>query len=100
MGLYEASQLSIEGEDILDQAADFSAKQLNGSLPRLDNHHQAKVISNTQRHPQHKSLAKFMAKNFLSDYNGPNANALQELAKMDFNMSPSMYQKEMLQVSK
>ncbi|KAF5955990.1 hypothetical protein HYC85_008846 [Camellia sinensis] len=30
MGLYEASQLSIEGEDILDQAADFSAQQLNG----------------------------------------------------------------------
>ncbi|CAL5384418.1 unnamed protein product [Camellia sinensis] len=100
MGLYEASQLSIEGEDILDQAADFSAQQLNGWLTRLDNHHQAKVISNTLGHPQHKSLAKFMAKNFLSDYNGPNANVLQELAKMDFNMSPSMYQKEMLQVSK
>ncbi|GMP44423.1 hypothetical protein CsSME_00013360 [Camellia sinensis var. sinensis] len=100
MGLYEASQLSIEGEDILDQAADFSAQQLNGWLTRLDNHHQAKVISNTLGHPQHKSLAKFMAKNFLSDYNGPNANVLQELAKMDFNMSRSMYQKEMLQVSK
>ncbi|CAL5344728.1 unnamed protein product [Camellia sinensis] len=100
MGLYEASQLSIEGEDILDQAADFSAQLLNGWLTRLDNHHQAKVISSTLGHPQHKSLAKFMAKNFLSDYNGPNANALQELAKMDFNMSPSMYQKEMLQVSK
>ncbi|GMP75113.1 hypothetical protein CsSME_00032317 [Camellia sinensis var. sinensis] len=90
----------IEGEDILDQAADFSAQQLNGWLTHLDNHHQAKVISNTLRHPQHKSLAKFMAKNFLSDYNGPNANVLQELAKIDFNMSPSMYQKEMLQVSK
>lgn len=25
MGLYEASQLSIEGEDILDQATEFSA---------------------------------------------------------------------------
>ncbi|CAL5408565.1 unnamed protein product [Camellia sinensis] len=88
------------GEDILDQAADFSAQQLNGWLTRLDNHHQAKVISITLRHPQHTSLAKFMAKNFLSDYNGPNANVLQELAKMDFNMSPSVYQKEMLQVSK
>ncbi|CAL5408281.1 unnamed protein product [Camellia sinensis] len=87
MGLYEASQLSIEGEDVLDQAADFSAQQLNGWLTHLDDHHQAKVICNTLGHPQHKSLAKFMAKNFLNDYNGPNANVLQELAKMDFNVS-------------
>ncbi|THG09079.1 hypothetical protein TEA_016783 [Camellia sinensis var. sinensis] len=35
MGLYEASQLSIEGEDILDQAADFSAQQLNGCYMKL-----------------------------------------------------------------
>lgn len=32
MGLYDASQLSIEGEDILDQAAEFSTQLLDQCL--------------------------------------------------------------------
>ncbi|CAL5345881.1 unnamed protein product [Camellia sinensis] len=70
MSLYEASQLSIEGEDILDQAADFSTRVLNGLMPHLS-HHQARVVSNTLGNPHHKSLARFMARDFLSDYTNP-----------------------------
>ncbi|KAI8000366.1 hypothetical protein LOK49_LG09G01721 [Camellia lanceoleosa] len=101
MSLYEASQLSIEGEDILDQAADFSTRVLNGSMPHLS-HHQARVVSNTLGNPHHKSLARFMARDFLSDYTNPSEweNVLQELAKMDFNMVQFTHQKEILQVSK
>ncbi|KAF5944317.1 hypothetical protein HYC85_018394 [Camellia sinensis] len=101
MSLYEASQLSIEGEDILDQAADFSTRVLNGLMPHLS-HHQARVVSNTLGNPSHKSLARFMARDFLSDYTNPSEweNVLQELAKMDFNMVQFTHQKEILQVSK
>ncbi|THG04692.1 hypothetical protein TEA_006512 [Camellia sinensis var. sinensis] len=101
MSLYEASQLSIEGEDILDQAADFSTRVLNGLMPHLS-HHQARVVSNTLGNPHHKSLARFMARDFLSDYTNPSEweNVLQELAKMDFNMVQFTHQKEILQVSK
>ncbi|CBI33220.3 unnamed protein product, partial [Vitis vinifera] len=100
MGLYEASQLSI-GEDILEEAGNFSSLLLNACLQHLD-HHQAAVVKNTLEHPHHKSLARFMTKNFLTDFQGTNGwiNALQELAKIDFNMVKSVHQKEMLQISK
>ncbi|WJZ96168.1 hypothetical protein VitviT2T_014880 [Vitis vinifera] len=60
------------------------------------------VVKNTLQHPHHKSLARFMTKNFLTDFQGTNGwiNALQELAKIDFNMVKSVHQKEMLQISK
>lgn len=100
MGLYEASQLSI-GEDILEEAGNFSSLLLNACLQHLDRH-QAAVVKNTLEHPHHKSLARFMTKNFLTDFQGTNGwiNALQELAKIDFNMVKSVHQKEMLQISK
>ncbi|WJZ96188.1 hypothetical protein VitviT2T_014898 [Vitis vinifera] len=100
MGLYEASQLSI-GEDILEEAGNFSSLLLNACLQHLDRH-QAAVVKNTLEHPHHKSWARFMTKNFLTDFQGTNGwiNALQELAKIDFNMVKSVHQKEMLQISK
>eukprot|EP00261_Vitis_vinifera_P032725 XP_019073968.1 PREDICTED: (3S,6E)-nerolidol synthase 1, chloroplastic-like isoform X1 [Vitis vinifera] len=57
MGLYEASQLSI-GEDILEEAGNFSSLLLNACLQHLD-HHQAAVVKNTLEHPHHKSLARW-----------------------------------------
>ena len=101
MGLYEASKLGTDKEDILDHASDFSAQHLNELMTNLD-HRQARVVSNTLRHPYHKSLARFMTKNYFSDYEGPNEwiNVLQEVAKMDFKAVKSTYQKEILQVCK
>ncbi|XP_057463902.1 (3S,6E)-nerolidol synthase 1, chloroplastic-like [Actinidia eriantha] len=75
MALYEASQPSIEREEIHDQAAEFSYQLLDSWM--------ARVVSHTLRHPYQKSLAKFMARNFLTDYKGQNKweDTLQELAK-------------------
>ncbi|WJZ96177.1 hypothetical protein VitviT2T_014888 [Vitis vinifera] len=57
MGLYEASQLSI-GEDILEEAGNFSSLLLNACLQHLDRH-QAAVVKNTLEHPHHKSWARW-----------------------------------------
>lgn len=107
MGLYEASKLSGEGENVLDEAGNFSANLLNEWMKnkhdKLDHHYQAKVVENTLVYPHHKSLPRFMAKTlFLSNYHGENGwiHVLQELAIMDFNMVQSLYQKEIVQVSK
>ncbi|KAM1959644.1 hypothetical protein FF1_005093 [Malus domestica] len=103
MSLYEASQLSIEGEVVLEEAGKFSGHFLNSSLSHLD-HHQARVVGNTLRNPHHKSLAPFMAKNFfVSSFQGTNnrwLNILQTVAKTDLNMVQSLHQKEVAQVSK
>ncbi|KAL5774682.1 hypothetical protein ACOSP7_012239 [Xanthoceras sorbifolium] len=102
MGLFEASQLSISGEDVLNEAEEITAKFLNEWLMHLDNY-QATVVGNTLRYPHHKSLPRFVAKNlFLSNYQGENGwiHVLQEPAKIDFNVVQSLHQKEIVQVSK
>ncbi|KAH7567746.1 hypothetical protein JRO89_XS07G0137900 [Xanthoceras sorbifolium] len=102
MGLFEASQLSISGEDVLNEAEEITAKFLNEWLMHLDNY-QATVVGNTLRYPHHKSLLRFVAKNlFLSNYQGENGwiHVFQELAKIDFNVVQSLHQKEIVQVSK
>ncbi|KAH7856350.1 hypothetical protein Vadar_000508 [Vaccinium darrowii] len=100
MALYEASQLSIKGEDMLDQAADYSAILLDGLMMNLDPC-QARLVDSTLRHPHHKSLARFTARNYVRDYKGINGwvNRLQELATMDFEMVQSTHKREILQVS-
>ncbi|KAK7836595.1 (3S,6E)-nerolidol synthase 1 [Quercus suber] len=56
-GLYEASQLSIEGEDILDEAGEFSRQYLTEWATHLD-HQEVILITDTLKNPHHKSLAR------------------------------------------
>lgn len=103
MEVYEASQLSIAGEEVLDEAGHFSAKMLNECMTHLD-HSQALAIGNTLRHPYHKSLPRFMAKEvFLGNFQGERGwmlHVLKEIAKNDFNMVQALHQKEIIQVTK
>lgn len=103
MGLYEASQVIVEGEDVLEEAGNFSGRILNLLMNTFDSdHHEAKIVRHTLRHPYHKSLARSTAKEFMRNNSvGLNAcgNVLQELAKMDFNMVQSIHQKELLEIS-
>ncbi|KAJ0019011.1 hypothetical protein Pint_10822 [Pistacia integerrima] len=101
MGLYEASHLSIDGEDVLDEAGDFSVKLLTERVKNLD-HYQARIVENTLAHPFHKSLARLMAKNlFVSKFPSKNkwTHVFEDLAKIDFNLVQSLHQKEMVKTS-
>lgn len=101
MGLYEASHLSIDGEDVLDEAGDFCVKLLTERVKNLD-HYQARIVENTLAHPFHKSLARLTAKNlFVSNFQSKNewTHVFEDLAKIDFNLVQSLHQKEMVQVS-
>ncbi|OAY26031.1 probable terpene synthase 13 [Manihot esculenta] len=102
LGLYEASQLSIGGEDhILDEAGDYSYRLLNSWVTQLDDN-QARAVEKTLEYPHHKSLARFMAKHFITDFQGGNGwmNELQQLAKLDFKSVQSQYQQEILEISR
>ncbi|KAL4629312.1 hypothetical protein ACB092_05G296900 [Castanea dentata] len=85
MELYDASEVSINEEDILDEAKDFT-----------------RFILNTLEHPYHKSLPRFMAKDLPDNFKGARSwvKHLQELAKMDFKMVQSIHQQELLQIFK
>lgn len=58
--VYEASRLSMEAADALDEAGKLSSDLLNRSLSYLGPH-QARVVGNTLEYPHHKSLATFIA---------------------------------------
>ncbi|CAK7351761.1 unnamed protein product [Dovyalis caffra] len=101
MSLYEASQLSIKGEDVLDEARDYSYQLLSSSIGNLD-YNQARLVRNSLDHPHHKSLASFMVKNFVNDWDEKNGwiNVLQELAKIEFKMVQSQHQNEVNEIAK
>ena len=101
IGLYEATQLSIEREYVLEEAELFSGQLLNASLARLDNV-RARFVANALENPCHKSLAKFTAKGlFDGTHQSVNEwiNVLQGLAKVEFNKGQSLHRKEIVQIS-
>ncbi|KAL1289381.1 hypothetical protein HN51_057666 [Arachis hypogaea] len=111
MELYEASQISIKGEDMVDEAGEFSCKFLKERLAYLDNDDdEAKFVRSTIENPFHKSLPMFTARDFLRNFHGGmNSNnnnddewfgSLKALAKMDFTLLQRLHQQEIIQISK
>ncbi|KAG6755903.1 hypothetical protein POTOM_039311 [Populus tomentosa] len=99
VSLYEASQLSIRGEDVLDEAGDYSYQLLRSSLTHLDNN-QARLVRNSLDHPHHKSLASFTAKYYFNDELKGWISELQELAKTECERVQSQHQHEIVEILK
>ncbi|RWR97874.1 S-+-linalool synthase [Cinnamomum micranthum f. kanehirae] len=101
MSLYEASEVAIQGEDILDEANDFAKKSLFASLTSVESS-QTSIIRHALENPFHMSLPRFSTKHHLKNLRGNDVNtkSLQELAKLDFNIVQLMHQEELKQVSK
>ncbi|XP_019426256.1 PREDICTED: (3S,6E)-nerolidol synthase 1 isoform X3 [Lupinus angustifolius] len=102
--LYEASHLSIAGEDILDEAEQFSKQVLKERLlgDCFDNH-EAKLIRNTLQHPSHKSLAMLTGREFFGDFHSMNngwLGSFKDFAKIDFSLQQHLHQQEILQISR
>lgn len=101
MSLYEASQLCMHGDDILEEAETFSTHGLTHCLAHLD-HHMVPFVRNTLAHPHHKSVAKFMVPTYFGDIQSTNKwiHVLQDVAKMDFNAAQLLHQDELVQFLK
>nr|XP_017217934.1 PREDICTED: (3S,6E)-nerolidol synthase 1-like [Daucus carota subsp. sativus] len=100
--LYEASQLRIEDEDILDEAEFFSCQLLNERIKFL-NHHEAWSVRNTIAHPLHRSLAGFTKNHFIKDIICGQAGcgkALEELAYLDRAFMQAIYTRELSEFSR
>ncbi|XP_043689739.1 (-)-germacrene D synthase-like [Telopea speciosissima] len=100
LSLYEATHLGIHGEDILDEALEFTTKRLKSIVidlkPPL-----AKQVMNALKQPFHKGLSRVEVRNYISVYQEDkkkNESLLQH-AKLDFNLLQSIYQKELSQLS-
>lgn len=103
--LFEASQLSIAGEYILDEAGEFSRKILRERVTYLDNNiNEAQFVKRTLEHPFHKSLPMFTARNFFGTHlHGTNNiwfGSLKEVAIKDFSLQQCLHNQEIVQISR
>ncbi|XP_054778985.1 (3S,6E)-nerolidol synthase 1-like [Prosopis cineraria] len=101
--LFEASQLSMEGEDDLEEVGNFAYHLLSSWRSRFHDHHEANVIANTLKYPVHKSLPRFTPRSFLfpkSQLDNGWLMPLQNLSQMDTQIVNSINLQEIYAVSK
>ncbi|KAL8495435.1 hypothetical protein ACS0TY_019541 [Phlomoides rotata] len=102
LALYEASHLSMEGEDILHEAAVFSSQHLNAYLISLEDAEHAVMVKNFLQNPQHKMLARFTPENIphFLDVGNTWRNLVEKLAFFESALLEPIHKHEILQVVK
>ncbi|XP_062087434.1 (3S,6E)-nerolidol synthase 1-like [Humulus lupulus] len=103
--LFEASQVRIEGEHVLEEAEVFSGQHLKEWANRNNHTSEARTIQVTLEQPCHKSLARITAPNFLESLFPATRHQgwmtlLLKLATTDFKIVQSIHRMEIVQVSK
>ncbi|XP_029130991.1 probable terpene synthase 11 [Cajanus cajan] len=100
LSLYEASYLGAKGEEILQQAMDFSTAHLHQSLPHLSPE-LGRIVARSLTLPRHLRMARLEAKNYMEEYSQASSQipSLLELAKLDHVMVQMMHQKELAEIS-
>ncbi|XP_059452036.1 probable terpene synthase 12 [Corylus avellana] len=101
LSLYEASYLAFEGESLLDEAMAFTRihlKDLKGDVSRS----MAEQVSHALEVPLHHRMLRLEARWYIEAYNKrEDANSLLlELAKLDFNIVQSVFQRELQDMSR
>ncbi|CAI8586958.1 unnamed protein product [Vicia faba] len=101
LSLYEATQLMVHGEDILEKALAFTKTHLE-FIAIQSSHSLAMQIKYSLRQTLHKNLPRLEALRFISIYEHDPSNnkTLLVLAKLDFNMLQNLHQKEIGNICK
>ncbi|EEF48737.1 Casbene synthase, chloroplast precursor, putative [Ricinus communis] len=102
LSLFEASHLSMHGEDILDEAFAFTKDYLESSAvdqylcPNLQKH-----ITNALEQPFHKGIPRLEARKYIDLYEGDECRneTVLEFAKLDYNRVQLLHQQELSQFS-
>lgn len=104
LALYEAAYMRVEGEDVLDDALEFTKLHLGAILAK---DHFCDSLLRTQieqalKQPLRKRLPRLEAVRYIPIYEQEvNHNeVLLKLAKLDFNILQSMHKKELSQICK
>ncbi|KAK9924603.1 hypothetical protein M0R45_032965 [Rubus argutus] len=103
LSLYEASHLGMPGEDVLEEAKSFSMKNLKKSLTTILNDDTLlKRVEQSLETPVHWRMPRIEALNFINIYQRDDSRnlALLDLAKLDYNLVQSVYQRELKELSR
>lgn len=97
LSLYEATKLRIHGEDVLDQALDFTTTHLVASMASNSSPFFATQIKNALKQSIYRNIPRNEVRHFICLYEQiPSHNGdLLTFAKLDFNLLQKMHQKEL-----
>ncbi|KAL2331648.1 hypothetical protein Fmac_019229 [Flemingia macrophylla] len=101
LSLYEASYLAFEGESLWEEANEFSRTHLMNIVKEgIDGEIGEQVRHVLEGLPYHQNISKLEARWYIDMYNKmeSHSRSLLELAKLDFNIVQSSYQKELQEV--
>ncbi|XP_038718868.1 probable terpene synthase 6 [Tripterygium wilfordii] len=101
LSLYEASHLSIHGEDILDEALEFTRTHLKFFMTQ-SSPHLARHISETLLVPFHKGLPRIEARKYISLYERDDSrnDPILKFAKIDFNRVQLLHKLDLCHLSR
>lgn len=101
LSLYEASHVRIHGEDVLDEALEFTTMHLNSMANNL-NGLMAQEVNHALNQPLHKGMTRLESRYYISMYeHHPLHNkTLLEFAKLDFNFLQSLHKKELKDIAR
>uniref|UniRef100_A0A1W7HBY5 Putative gamma-cadinene synthase n=1 Tax=Scoparia dulcis TaxID=107240 RepID=A0A1W7HBY5_SCODU len=96
LSLYDATQLRIHGEDILEEAVSFAENHLKRMLPRLESPLKDQVKRALEQ-SFYRGVTRIETRNYISIYEKDNSRneLLLKLAKLDFNFVQNLYKKEL-----
>lgn len=102
MELHEAAQLSFEGENILDEAQDFSVQLLHEHVVADVDSKLCNIVKMRLRHPYHKTIARMTNMSMQRDVGGMNKciTTLVELSELEFLKGKHIHNAELNHVSK
>jgi isoprene synthase len=101
LSLYEASYLAFEGETLLDEAMAFTMMHLN-DLKGDVSQSMAEQVSHALEVPLHHRMLRLEARWYIEAYSKREdaISLLLELAKLDFNIVQSVFQRELQDMSR
>ena len=100
LSLHEASYLGFEGENLLDEAMEFTTmhlKDLKGDVSRT----LKEEVRHSLEMPLHRRMRRLEQRWYIDAYNMNEAHnrKLLELAKLDFNIVQSVHQRDLKDMS-
>ncbi|MED6124421.1 hypothetical protein PIB30_058720 [Stylosanthes scabra] len=100
--LYEASHLRIHGEDILDEAYEFTSTKLKSIATKLSPSLLAEQVKYSLNQSYHQSLPRLEARRYISIYEqySNHNRTLLTLAKLDFNYLQNLHRREVGNICK
>ncbi|KAM3382954.1 terpene synthase 17 [Capsicum galapagoense] len=98
LSLYEAAQFRVHGEEILNEAMNFTITQLKLILLNLSNSQLAQQVNNALKFPIKDGMVRVETRKYISFYH--ENEVLLNFAKLDFNMLQRLHKKELCDITR